>query len=161
MRTSSIADLKKELSNMPKADLLDICTKLIKFRKENKEMLHYLIHESGNENAYIEAIKEEIDILFEEVNVQSIFFAKKTIRKILRLINKYAKFSGLASTHIALLIHFCEGMRGLPLAWGHSKLMLNMYHSQLAKIEKLLLTLHPDLQYDYRQAIEGLELDKH
>ena len=48
MQTTSLSELKKELSIMPKDKLVDVCTKLIRFKKENKELLHYLLFESNN-----------------------------------------------------------------------------------------------------------------
>jgi hypothetical protein len=39
------------------------------------------------------------------------------------------------------------------LHWKEHKVMVNLYQSQLKKIEKLIATLHEDLQYDYRQKL--------
>ncbi len=157
MKVSSISNIKEELLELPHQSLIEICSRLMKFRKENKEMLHYLLFESSDELTFIKNLKAELDVLFGEVNTQTIFFAKKTIRKILRELNKHSKFSGLPSTQIELLIHFCARMQALPLRWYDSKVMVNLYQSQLKKIEKLLLTLHEDLQYDYRSRIDELK----
>lgn len=138
---------------MPHTALMDVCLKLIKYKKENKELLHYLLFESTDERAYAESLKNEVSSLFEEVNTQTIYFAKKTIRRILRLINKYCRFSDDPRTYISLLIHFCRQMNALPIDWHSSKVMLNLYQTQLKKTEKLISTLHEDLQYDYQESI--------
>ena len=156
MQTSSISYLKKEIQSMPNAELIEVCSKLIKFKKENKEMLHYILFESTNEKGYIQNLKTEVDDMFKEVNTQTIYWAKKTVRKILRYINKYCKFSGIATTYIELLIHFCKQMKALPLDWTSSKVMVNIYESQLKKIDKYMTTLHEDLQYDYEEEISNL-----
>ena len=158
MQTTSLSDLKKELSIMPKEMLVEVCSKLIRFKKENKELLHYLLFENNNEQKYINNLKQEVDIMFEEVNTQTVYWAKKTIRKILRWINRYCKYSGLATTYIELLSHFCMRMKSLPLNWSESKVMINIYESQLKKINKYILTLHEDLQFDYRLKNESLNL---
>ena len=156
MQTSSIAYLKKEIQAMPQTELVAVCTQLIKFKKENKELLYYLLFESTNEQNYVNNLKDEVSVLFEVVNTQTIYFAKKTIRKILRFIFKYSKFSSQITTKIELLIHFCEQMNALPLDWQSSKVMVNIYESQIKKIKTDLLTLHEDLQFDYRDRIGAL-----
>lgn len=45
MQSFSIAHLKKEIHTMPHTALMDVCLKLIN-KKENKELLHYLLFES-------------------------------------------------------------------------------------------------------------------
>jgi hypothetical protein len=153
MQSTSLAYLKKEIQAMPKAELIEVCNRLIKYKKENKELLHYVLFESTNEANYVEQLKNEVSKMFQDVNTQTVYFAKKTIRKILRFIAKYCKFSEIPTTHIDVLIHFCKEMNQLSLHWKEHKVMVNLYQSQLKKIEKLIATLHEDLQYDYRQKL--------
>jgi hypothetical protein len=153
MQSTSLAYLKKEIQAMPKVELIEVCNKLIKYKKENKELLHYVLFESTNEANYVEQLKNEVSKMFQDVNTQAVYFAKKTIRKILRFIAKYCKFSEILTTHIDVLIHFCKEMNQLSLHWKEHKVMVNLYQSQLKKIEKLIATLHEDLQYDYRQKL--------
>ncbi len=142
---------------MPKSELAEICTRLIRFKKENKELLHYILFESNDENTYVKNMKAEVDSMFRDVNTQTVYWAKKTVRKILRWINKYCKYSGMPTTYIELLIHFCKQMNALSLDWTDSKVMVNLYESQLKKIDKFLLDIHEDLRYDYTEAIENLK----
>lgn len=153
MQSTSLAYLKKEIQAMPKAELIEVCNKLIKYKKENKELLHYVLFESTNEANYVEQLKNEVSKMFQDVNSQTVYFAKKTIRKILRFIAKYCKFSEIPTTHIDVLIHFCKEMNQLSLHWKEHKVMVNLYQSQLKKIEKLIATLHEDLQFDYRKKL--------
>lgn len=153
MQSTSLAYLKKEIQAMPKAELIEVCNRLIKYKKENKELLHYVLFESTNEANYVEQLKNEVSKMFQDVNTQTVYFAKKTIRKILRFIAKYCKFSEIPTTHIDVLIHFCKEMNQLSLHWKEHKVMVNLYQIQLKKIEKLIATLHEDLQYDYRQKL--------
>jgi hypothetical protein len=153
MQSTSLAYLKKEIQAMPKVELIEVCNKLIKYKKENKELLHYVLFESTNEAYYVKQLKNEVSKMFQDVNTQTVYFAKKTIRKILRFIAKYCKFSEIPTTHIDVLIHFCKEMNQLSLHWKEHKVMVNLYQSQLKKIEKLIATLHEDLQYDYRQKL--------
>ncbi len=139
---------------MPHAELVEVCARLIKYKKENKELLNYILFESGDEKSYIENLNVEMDDMFKEVNVKSMHWAKKTIRKILRWVTKYGRYSGLPTTQIELLIHFCQQMKALDLNFDESVSMKNLYETQVAKIRKLVCTLHEDLQYDYKERID-------
>ena len=156
MQSASISTIKKELHEIPKEALIELCLRLAKYKKENKELLHYLLFENSNEQNYISAIKKQIEEEFEKVNVSNMFFAKKGIRRILRLANKYIKYSDYAETEIEILIHFCKELKSLKIDYTKSAAMVNLYNNQLKKIDKAVNTLHEDLQYDYQKAIEEI-----
>jgi hypothetical protein len=158
MQTSSIAEIKKEMQTLNKEELLLLCSRLIKYKKENKELIHYILFESADEDIYIQKIKEEAAEHFKVVNKDTIYFAKKGIRKIIRIINQHIKYSGKSKTTIELLIHFCREMKQLKLDWGKSAVMVNLYNNQLKRIDKEMAILHEDLRYDYIQEIEQLHL---
>ena len=156
MQSASISTIKKELQEIPQEALIELCLRLAKYKKENKELLHYLLFENSNEQNYISAIKKQIEEEFEKVNVSNMFFAKKGIRRILRLANKYIKYSDYAETEIEILIHFCKELKSLKIDYTKSAAMVNLYNNQLKKIDKAVHTLHEDLQYDYQKAIEEI-----
>ena len=62
MKTATVTELKKELKTRSQADLVELCLKLSKFKKENKELLTYLLYEADNELQYIVNVKSEIDL---------------------------------------------------------------------------------------------------
>ena len=59
MKAATLKEIKTELSHVSHDALLEICLKLAKFKKENKELLTYLLLESESEDGYIETVKEE------------------------------------------------------------------------------------------------------
>ena len=85
MKASSISTLKKELASLPAGDVLEICLRLARYKKENKELLSYLLFDANNEPEYISSVKDEMDHQFAEINLGHLYFAKKSIRKILKL----------------------------------------------------------------------------
>ena len=94
MKAATINEIKLELNNTPSQQLVELCLRLAKFKKENKELLSYLLFEAFDENAYVENIKQEALLQFEEINTSSLYFVKKSLRKILRILNQLAtKFS--------------------------------------------------------------------
>ena len=93
MKTASLNDIKKELAKHNSADLLEYCLRLAKFKKENKELLGYLLFESEDIATYTKEIKNEIEEQFLQMNKSNIYFIKKTLRKILRNVNKQIRIS--------------------------------------------------------------------
>lgn len=93
MKIESIVTIKKELQHLPQDELLQLCLRLGRFKKENKALLTYLLFESHNEDDYIKSVKQNLDTIFEGMNTDSYFYMKKTIRKILREIKTYSRYS--------------------------------------------------------------------
>jgi hypothetical protein len=158
MRTATIHELKEELSNTPAAAIAALCLRMAKYKKENKELLTYLLFEAHDEQGYVQSIKKEVEELFAEMNQSNVYFAKKTLRKILRTINKHIRYTGSAQATVELLIHFCTTLKtsGIPIA--KNTVIANLYKSQVQKIHKSLEALHEDLQFDYAKQVEALEL---
>ena len=156
MKSASISEIKKELQTLSPSMVEEYCMRLTKYKKENKELLNYLLFEADDEETFIKNLKTEVDIQFEEMNKSTIYFAKKSIRKILRNVNKHIKFSGKPQTAAELLIYFCATLKSSGIAINTSTALLNLYESQLKKINKVIDTMHEDLQYDYRKLLEEL-----
>lgn len=156
METASISLIKKELKNLPPEELQIIVARLAKYKKENKELLNYLLFEADNEQSFIQSVKEEIDEQFSNLNSSSLYLAKKTIRKVLKTTNKYIRFSGIKETEIQLLIYFCQKLKKSRLNYKSSRVVFNMYINQIKRIRKVLSMLHEDIQFDYEEEIESL-----
>jgi|SRR6187402_635740 len=158
MKAASIAEIKKELKTRSHTELLELCMRLAKYKKDNKELLTYLLYEAGNETAYINAIKEEVDESFKEINSSNSYLAKKGLRKVLRSLTKYIKYSGIKETELEILIYFCQKIKRSSIYkyLSTNSVLNNLYLSQLKKINKAVETLHEDLQYDYQQEIKKL-----
>ncbi|MEC7263145.1 MAG: hypothetical protein VXW38_05355 [Bacteroidota bacterium] len=157
MKPSTIAQLKKELQFRSSDDVVQLCLRLARFKKENKELLTYLLFEADNEAGYIESVKQEVDELFSEINVSSFFYIKKSVRKILRTVKKYIRYSGSKETEAELLLYFCEKLKSLRPSISRNITLKNLYDRQLVYIEKKLPLLHEDLQYDFGTQLEQLK----
>jgi hypothetical protein len=153
MKAASLSELKAELKTLPPAQLLDICLHLAKYKKDNKELLTYLLFEAHDEVAYIKNVKDLITEQFYGINTSNIYFAKKSIRKILRTTSKYIKYSGSKQTEVELLLYFCKKLKDSDIPMHTSTALSNLYDRQIQKIEKALATMHEDLQYDYREEL--------
>ena len=157
MKSATIHEIKQELLTVKPAELVDLCLRLARFKKENKELLTYLLFEAHDEQGYTRGIKEEIDGYFSEINLSHLYFAKKSLRKIARIINKYCRYSGSKTTEVELRIYFCVQLKESGIPIRRNPVINNLYHSQLKKINTVLATLHEDLQYDYQREVDKLK----
>jgi hypothetical protein len=157
MKAATVQDIKQELTTLKHNELLAINLRLARFKKENKELLTYILFEAHNEPGYVEGIKREIDEQMESINKSQIYFAKKSIRKILRLVNKYARYSSSKQTEVELLIYFCKKLKtsGIPL--NKNVALSKLYDNQLIKVKKIMKALHEDIQYDLNRELEELD----
>lgn len=160
MKPATIATLKRELKHKSEEDLLELCLHLAKSKKENKELLSYLLFDADNEDGYVADIKTEMDEAFEHLNTSNLYYAKKGIRKVLRAVKKYIRFSKKKETEAALLIHFCKCLAPLSSDYSRSTQLKKMLSKQLEMAEKAVGQLHEDLQYDFNQEIAQL-CEKH
>lgn len=156
MKTASVRELKSELSNCTQEELIDIVLKLSKHKKENKELLTYLIYDSSDEEQYIQDVCEEVTTLFQTINTSSYYLMKKSVRKVLRFCKKQIRFSKIKTTEIEVLLHFCYELRQLKPSYRNNVVLVNLHNKQVELIEKAIGSLHEDLQYDYRLELEQL-----
>jgi len=156
MKTATIHELKEELGNLNKTDVAAICLRLVKYKKENKELLSYLLFGASNLQAYMDSVKAEIDNLFLEVNSSNLYLAKKTLRKILRITNTHICYTGSKQAEVELLIYFCKSLKQSGIPIHKSTALTNLYEAQLKKVHKTLLQVHEDLQHDYLQELKGV-----
>jgi hypothetical protein len=156
MKAASISEIKTELKSKSATQLLELCLRLGRFKKENKELLTYLLFEADDVETYISQVKEEMDKGFAEVNRSNNYFAKKSLRKILRFLNKHIKYTGSKEVEITLLLYFCSGFKKLELPKHKNTALTNLYSSQVKKIRAAIGAMHEDLQHDYLGELDQL-----
>lgn len=156
MKAVTIKELKQELNHRSPKEVMDLCLRLTRFKKENKELLTYLLFEASYEEGYINSVKEEIDEQFERVNTKSPYFTRKSIRTILKNTRKYIRYSKNKETEVDLLLYFCAKMKDFRPSIKHNKRLQNLFNNLIESIQKKITTLHEDLQYDYEMEVNNL-----
>lgn len=157
MKPVSATIIKKELHYKSQKELIDLCMHLSRFKKENKELLNYLLFESQDEEYYRSSVKQFVDELFDQMNTDSYYYIRKSVRKILTQIKKHIRYSKNKETEVELLFHFCWRLQELSPSISKSPRLMNIYERQLNMAEKAISTLHEDLQYDYRLELESFK----
>ncbi len=156
MKAVSVKELKNKLSNRTSKELLELCLRLSRFKKENKELLTYLLFESSDEFSYVESVKREIDEQFTLVNKKTYYLIKKSVRRILNNTKKYIRYSQKKETEVELLIYFCTKLKNLKPPIHRSTRLVNLYNVQMDLIERKISGLHEDLQFDYGEELKAL-----
>jgi hypothetical protein len=154
MKAATVQELKQELKLLPTGQLVDLCLRLSRFKKENKELLTYLLFEAHQEADFVKGIKEEIDANFSEINRSHMYFAKKSLRKIVRIINKYCRYSNVTETELELRLYFCTTLKNSGIPINQNPVIKNLYNTQVKKTEQLIESLHEDLQYEFRKKMQ-------
>lgn len=143
-----LQDIKKELQHLSSLQIAELCLRLARHKKENKELLAYLLFEADNETVFIEKVKAEIGFMFSQLPVRS-YDAAKYLRKILRLIGKYTKFMASKEAEIDLLLNFCTNyIQYADRRTSYKPLRLILVR-QIEKIRAAIGKLHEDLQFDF------------
>lgn len=155
MKPEKLSDLKKVLLVLNVPELTEICLRLAKYKKENKELLAYLLFDANEPMKYAEDVKSFLIADFNTMQ-KHYFYSTKSLRKIIRLINRYSKYTGSKQVETELAIWFCTNyLNYVDLKTSHKPLQ-GLLTRQFEKITKLLPKLHEDLQFDYQKEYETL-----
>jgi len=155
-----LKEIKAELKHLSTTQLADLCLRMVKYKKENKELLAYLLFEADNDEAFIGTIKAETGLMYSQLSSQSYQMAKG-IRKILRYITKHVKFMGSKQAEVELLLQFCRDYLDYADGRANYKPLRQILIRQLVKLKASIAKLQEDLQFDYQQEYETLVLDAH
>jgi hypothetical protein len=153
--TYGLQDIKKEIQHLRTEQLPELCLRLARYKKENKELLAYILFEADNEAAFIEKVKAETGFMFSQLPLRA-YDTAKSLRKILRLLTKYTKFMGSKEAEIDLQLNFCKNYLDYIDKKISYKPLRMILSRQLLKIRTLIGKLHEDLQYDYTEEYNTL-----
>ncbi|MEM7162387.1 MAG: hypothetical protein AAF487_08075 [Bacteroidota bacterium] len=157
MKAASAAEIKKELKEKNPNELLELCLRLARFKKENKELMTYLLFEAEDEHSYVMALKEDVADQMKEVNRTQFYYCKKNLRRILRQMDRFIRYSGKKETEIEMRVYFCNEMLREKIPFKRTKALRNLFEGQIKKAKNALKSLHPDLKYDFSVEIKELE----
>lgn len=156
MKTATIKHIKDELKHLSDDDLIDLCLQLARFKKENKELLTYLLFNASNEARFVTGVKAQMLEEFESINTATYYWMKKTIRKVLRITKKYIRYSKKKETEIELLLFFCQTILTLQPSIKRNTTLWNLYNRQMFLVKKSMKMIHEDLQHDFQKEIDQM-----
>ncbi len=150
-----LSDLKKELLELSKPELIQLCLRVAKLKRENKELLAYLIFDSEDPLFYAQKLKPEIKEVFEQP-FQHAYYLTKSIRKAMRLITKYYRFTSNKQGETELLIYLVEEFY---LSWRNEyryQALGKVIFRCLEKAQSNLKKIDEDFRADFEDPINEL-----
>jgi hypothetical protein len=155
--SATIQEIKKELEERSLKEVIAYCLTLAKYKKDSKEFLSYLLFESADPSLFSAKVKEEVDEHFSVLKAEkNLYFTKKSLRKILRIVTRYSRYASDNALTAEWLIYFCTKLNESGIPYQDSPVLVNMYQNQLKKIKSLVSGMHEDLQQDYTGDIQKL-----
>ena len=149
------SDLKKELQQLNSNELLALCLRLARFKKENKELLTYLLFRADDQDLFIQEYKEEMDQQFKKINGTN-YLVVKTVRKIATQMNNQVRYAANETVGTELLLHFCHNYINYINYHTQYKPLRNIFYRFVEKLRAGILKLEEDLQYDYGLLYEAM-----
>jgi hypothetical protein len=156
MTTTSLIEIKNELKELNNQDLIKLILRLAKHKVENKELLGYLLFESPDQEAYVQKIFGELNDQFHNINNNSYYLIKKSIRKIQRFTKKNIKYSQKKEIEVTIGIYFCKKILQIKPSIRTNNAVMNILERQVLSIRKSLISLNEDLQFDFQSALDRI-----
>lgn len=152
-----LKEIRSQLNDASQKELVEIILRLSKHKKENKELLTYLLDYKDSDEAYIAMVQKEIKTTFDGLNKNNHYILVKGIRKVLRITKKYIRYAQSKKIEVESLLYFCSCLQTLPIRQLKTKTIEGIMDKQLEQIEKSLSKLHEDIQFDYRGILDELK----
>jgi len=155
MKKENLRDLKKELEILEPEDLIKVALRLAKLKTENKELLAYLLFDAEDPLNYAEGLKEDVLSPFNG-EFQTTYHFTKSIRKSLRLIAKYLRFTSNRQGETELLLFLVNAYHQNYKHQYRTAALSKIVFRCLEKAETNISKLHEDLQADYTETLNDL-----
>jgi hypothetical protein len=159
MESASIHSIRSELKSKSQEEILALCLRMAKFKKENKELLTYLLFESNAEDDFVDKIKAHITLQIEQTRHANSYLRHKSIRKTLRELKKYLRYSGKKETEVELLLEFCQLIKTKIPSFNRDHTLQSLVERQFIMAKKRLASLHEDLQFDFIQQFPDFDFE--
>ncbi len=154
MQPASIDTIKQELKQRTPKQVLDILLHLARFKKENKELLTYLLFEATDNEAYVRQVKEEITDALHQIDGLPAYQYKKQFRKMQRKLGKPVKYMNNKSATIELYMHVIEQISADRKTSFIRAFLDKVAEQYIRKIEKILPAVPEDLAGDIARRIQ-------
>jgi hypothetical protein len=159
MYTAGVKEIRQELEAQSAKELINIIQRLARFKKENKELLTFLLFEAHDIDTHLAAVREELLASMLDIHPDRVYLAKKTIRKTLRIANKHVKLIGSKSAEAEIRLHVCRLLQQSSLPIDRNPVLLRIFQTQLRTARKAIAALHEDLQWELLREADRLEAD--
>ncbi|HQQ94170.1 MAG TPA: hypothetical protein PLQ93_06420 [Bacteroidia bacterium] len=147
------------MKHLHASDLIELCIKLARYKKENKDYLDYLLFSASDRDRYLNDIKSDMELQFGSIDpAQNLYYIKKSLRKIQRSLNRFSKYFNDKAFTVELHLHYCKCLKNSNIPFRKSQQLVQLYERELIRILSLVSSLHEDLRADYAGLLEELQI---
>jgi len=157
MYTAGVREIRQELEAQSPKELINIIQRLARFKKENKELLTFLLFEAHDLDGHLAAVREELLTSMLDIQPERIYLAKKTVRKTLRIANKHIRLIGSKAAEAEIRLHVCRLLQQSGLPIERNPVLLRIFQTQMRTARKAIDTLHEDLQWELLREADKIE----
>jgi hypothetical protein len=157
MYTAGVREIRQELEAQSPKELINIIQRLARFKKENKELLTFLLFEAHDLDGHLAAVREELLTSMLDIQPERIYLAKKTVRKTLRIANKHIRLIGSKAAEAEIRLHVCRLLQQSGLPIERNPVLQRIFQTQMRTARKAIDTLHEDLQWELLREADKLE----
>lgn len=156
MYTAGVKEIRKELEAQSPKELIAIIQRLARFKKDNKELLTFILFEAHDLDAHLATVREELLASMLDIHPDRVYIAKKTIRKTLRIAAKHIRLIGSKQAEAEIRLYFCRllGQSGLPI--DRNPVLSRLFLTQLRMARTAISSLHEDLQWELLREADKL-----
>ncbi len=158
MYTAGVREIRQELEAQSPKELINIIQRLARFKKENKELLTFLLFEAHDLDAHLTAVREELLMSMLDIQPERIYLAKKTVRKTLRIANKHIRLIGSKAAEAEIRLHVCRLLQQSGLPIDRNPVLQRIFQTQMRTARKAIDTLHEDLQWELLREADRIEI---
>ena len=157
MYTAGVREIRQELEAQSPKELINIIQRLARFKKENKELLTFLLFEAHDLDGHLAAVREELLTSMLDIQPERIYLAKKTVRKTLRIANKHIRLIGSKAAEAEIRLHVCRLLQQSGLPIERNPVLQRIFQTQMRTARKAIDTLHEDLQWELLREADKIE----
>lgn len=157
MYTAGVREIRQELEAQSPKELINIIQRLARFKKENKELLTFLLFDAHDLDGHLAAVREELLTSMLDIQPERIYLAKKTVRKTLRIANKHIRLIGSKAAEAEIRLHVCRLLQQSGLPIDRNPVLQRIFQTQMRSARKAIDTLHEDLQWELLREADRLE----
>ncbi|MBK7214987.1 MAG: hypothetical protein IPH88_17195 [Bacteroidales bacterium] len=156
METASLNEIRKAFGSLSPKEMAELCLRLGRYKKENKELITYILYYECDPSGFLRAVKNETNTQIAAINRSNNYYILKGIRKIIRMLDKYSHFAAKKEIEAEMHIYLWKSLRENGIWIPSQGTLRNLFERQFLKIKKSISELHEDLQFDYGEELKEL-----
>ena len=156
---TGIHELRVKTNDLSVESLHRLLTRLMRFKRENKELVAFELFIRAEPENWFADIREECNVTLNEMNTSHPYFMRKTMRKLIRTLKTYARYAGDPAIEAELLCILLEAFHQKHLHEHTAEKIRKIVTDTQVRLQKMISKLHDDLQYDFIRRLADISVN--